>query len=386
MIQVMTPLSSSFPQRASERVVTDYRRGRALLEHPACIARPPQAHLRERFGSPGLDEPHALLAAVWQQLLFADGPTHRRLRAALDGPLAHYSARLTPFIRQTAAALLAQARPRGEIDLETDFAAPLAICALARLLGWPDDQMDVAEFASWSTGLADLTTGHAMSQALPAVQQMAGAFRAHLAAKQVTPEDDLASVIATSPAFVNETERVVTLMALFGAGTSTTISTLVNSLPLLLGDSERLALLRRDLAADRGTLSHLVNDLLRLVTPTQYVRRWLKAEVTLDGERLTPGCPVQVALAAMNRDPACFPHPALLDWHRPVTPAHAAFGFGTHACPGAPLARLEIRLALEALLRQPHLRLLASPEGWNSNPNQRRARGVRLTLHERGQR
>lgn len=173
-------------------------------------------------------------------------------------------------------------------------------------------------------------------------------------------------------------------MALFGAGTSTTISALVNGLPLLISDPGRLSMLRRDLATDRGTLSRLVNELLRLVTPTQYVRRWLKAEVTLDGERFTPGCSVQVALAAMNRDPACFPHPDLLDWHRPATSAHAAFGFGTHVCPGAPLARLEIRLALEALLRQPHLRLLDSLGGWSRNPNQRRARGVRMALYEGG--
>ncbi len=386
MIQVMKALPYGFQQRVCERLVTDYQRGCTLLEHPAGLTRPPQGdHLLERFGPPGLNRPHALLAAVWQQLLFADEPTHQRLRAALDGPLAHYSARLTPFVQQIAAALLAQALQSGEIDLETDFAAPLAIYTLTKLLGWPDDQVDVAEFASWSTSLADLTTGYAMFQALPAVQQMAVIFRAHLAARQGTPGDDLARVIATSPAFVCETERVVTLMALFGAGTSTTISALVNGLPLLLSDPGRLAMLRRDLATDRGTLSRLVNELLRLVTPTQYVRRWLKAEVTLDGERLIPGCPVQVQLSAMNRDPACFPHPEVLDWHRSASPVHAAFGFGSHACPGAPLARMEIRVALEALLRLPHLQLLAPPEGWSNNPNQRRARDVRVALHEGGQ-
>jgi cytochrome P450 len=113
---------------------------------------------------------------------------------------------------------------------------------------------------------------------------------------------------------------------------------------------------------------------------TQYVRRWATEDVTLAGEQLRPGCPVQVGLAAINRDRSVFPHPEVLNWHRPRVPAHAAFGFGSHACPGAPLARLELRHALEALLQLPGLQVVAERAHWNSNLNQHRLRQVRLRL------
>ena len=375
------PNTPAWSQTAPDHLITDYQRGRALLEHPGCTARPPALqHLHALVGLTGLDTPQALLAAVYEQLLFADEASHQRLRTALDGPLARLSARVTPFIRQTVQDLLARAALRSEIDVETEVARPLAIRTLARLLGWPEEHLSIERMAAWSAALADVTTGHRVAQALPLVQHMASAFQALVAAKQVDPADDLTSEVASSAAFHTETERVITLMVVFGAGTSTTISTLVNGLPLLLADQERLAELRADRAAEHSTMSRLVNELLRLVTPTQYVRRWATAETMVHGERLPSGCPMHLALAAMNRDTVCFPDPDCLDWHRPVQPEQAAFGFGSHACPGAPLARLELRVALEALVSMPGLALVAPPEGWSHNPNQRRAQRVRIRV------
>jgi cytochrome P450 len=239
----------------------------------------------------------------------------------------------------------------------------------------------VAQLADWSSRLADLTTGYAVLEALPAVQQMAAAFLALLAAKQTRPADDLASAIATNTMLSDETERVVLLLVVFSAGTSTTISALVNGLPLLLTDQERLAALRADLAAGRVSLTRLVEELVRLVTPTQYVRRWASTEMVLGEDHLAPDCPVRIELAGMNRDPGVFPDPERLDWHRPRQPTQASFGFGVHACPGAPLARLELRLALEALLALPVLRLITQPASWSTNLNQRRAYGARVAFH-----
>ncbi len=375
MTQLLSPARPTTGVSAF-RVITDYLTGHALLEHPACSARPPQAN---RAGQPGLDSPRELLAAIWQQLLFADAVTNQRLRKVLDGPLAHYSARMLPSIRRRIASLLAQAEKSGQLDVEADFAAPLAIGTLADVLGWLEP-IEVARLAAWSACLADVTTGHEVAKALPQVMEMAAAFRALLAAKRSEPADDLASVLATSPELETETERVMLAMVVFSAGTSTTISALVNGLPLVLADPDRLAALRVALATDRGTLSRLIDEVLRLVAPTQWVRRWITADLWIEGQHVPAGCPVQITLAAMNRTPSCFPNAEMLDWHRPHHPEHAAFGIGAHACPGAPLARLEIRLALEALLRLPQLRLLVPPEGWNSNRNQRRARGVRVAL------
>lgn len=385
MIEVQADKGSGVECIGGEWVVTSHQAGRLLLEQSGYTARSPLAALLPKlYGPPSLDDENGLLCAIFQQLTFADESDHARLRKALEGPLKRYSVRLKPFIQQKVQSLIEAARPRAEVDLEEEFAAPLAICTLARLLGWPDHTVDVQEVAEWSRSLADLTTSHAMSQAIPKVQKMATAFRRLLANKQAIPTDDLTSVVAASPAFRSEAERVVTLMVIFSAGTSTVITALVNGLSLLLSDTKQQARFRAELLVGQLSLTRLAEEFVRCVTPTKYLRRWTTEEVMLGGERLPPGCPVQIQLSAMNHDAERFPHPNALDWHRSNTHEQAGFGFGVHVCPGAPLARLALRLALEALLPIPGLRLVAPPSGWSHNQNQLRAHGVRVAFQHEG--
>src|ERR1051326_2618779 len=111
MSQVLTESWPGRSLRGEGWQATDYHIGRALLADPTCTARPPQAALH---GRPGLENTRELLAAIWQQILFADGPTHRRLRLALDRPLAEQCARMLPFIRNTVAELLAAGQQQGD--------------------------------------------------------------------------------------------------------------------------------------------------------------------------------------------------------------------------------------------------------------------------------
>ncbi len=368
-----------------EWVISSHQIGRTLLEQPGCTARSPLATLMPRlYGPPSLDDENGLLCAVFQQLTFADELDHARLRQALTVPLAHYSARLKPFIQQKVKSLIEAGMASASVDLEDDFAAPLAICTLARLLGWQEDAVDVQEMAEWSRSLADLTTSHAMSQALPNVQDMAAAFRCLVVSKQANPTDDLTSALATSPDFQTITELVVTLMVIFGAGTSTVITTLVDGLLQLLSNPERQACLRSDVLASRLSLTRLSEEFVRSVTPTKYLRRWTTQEVMVGGERLEPGCPVKLQLFAMNHDVERFPSPDVLDPHRPNIHEQVGFGAGAHRCLGAPLALLELRLALEALLTHSGLRLVAQPVSWSHNQNQLRARGVRVAFQIEG--
>lgn len=381
MRQVQTAALLTPSEAARERVVMGYQDGRAVLEASQFTARPAQADdLVARCGPPGLETRSALRAAFYQQLLFAEGTTHERLRKVLDGPLVGAAARLEPFIRETVRRLIRAAQRSGEIDLEKAFALPLAVRALAHLLGWPKGQLDVAQMVKWSSSLINLTTGYEVGQSLSVVhQEMTPAFRKLVAAKREGSTDDLTSLIAAHPDLVDETERVMLLMVVFTAGTATVVTALVNGLPLLLADPERLAALRTELGIGRASLTRLVEELVRMVTPTQFVRRWSTEEVTLNGGRLDSGCPMQVQLAGMNRDPLWFPNPEVLDWHRPRVPVQAAYGFGPHTCPGAPLARMELRVALEALLQLP-LQLIEQPEEYNANLNQLRRKHVRLRV------
>lgn len=383
MIPVPTEMRKGVRYTGDEWVVSGYQEGCKLLKARGCTARPPLASLALKLSPPGLDDERALFSAVFQQVTFAKASDHVRLRKALVGPLRTLRGQIEPIIRHTVQALLDTAGQQDDIDLETDFAAPLALQSLTHLLGWPDELVQVQQMAAWSNALADLTTSHGMSQALPVVQEMAAAFRALVAAKHSAPGADLTSQMAANTT-LSETECIVNLMVVFGAGTSTTITAICNGLPLLLAESERLALLRAELADGQANLTDVADEVVGRVTPTTYTRRWTTQEVELGGERLQPGCPVLVHLGEMNHDPRWFPDPDILDWHRAPRPAHVAFGAGPHTCPGADIALLELRLALEGLLSFPGLRLVAPPEGWSHNPNQRRAQRVRVALHEGG--
>lgn len=374
-------------QDLRERVVTSYAAGRAVLEDPVCVARPSQADgLIERYGPPGITARPALFAALFEQLLFSDDATHRRLRMVLDGPLARYSVRLEPFIERTAGRLLEVALRRRVIDLEHAFAAPLAFRTMAQLMGW-SAPVRVRAMAEWATSVINATTGHKMGQSLRTMHEMAGAFQALIAGRQECPGDDLASAIATSPDLRDDTERVLLLLAVFTAGTTTIVTALVNGLPLLLADPERLAVLRAELREGRASLTRVVEELVRVVTPTRFVRRWTTEEVALEGRLLPAGCPIRIEVAEMNRDPEWFPTPGVLDWHRPRNPTQAAFGYGVHACAGRPLALLELRIALSALLSLPGLHLESQETRRNDalTPNQPRLGQVLLSISTESQ-
>lgn len=362
-------------QTRDEVVITAYGPGCNVLLNEKWTARPPQADpLIQQVGPPGLDSPEALWVAVYQQVLFADPDTHRRLRTVLDGPLVKYGVQrpsFIAFVEDTTNALIEDALQAGAIDLERAFAAPLAIRVMARLIGLPDEQMNVEQLALWSTAMLNVTTGYRMGQSLGVVQQMAAAFRAIIAAKQRCPTDDLTSALATSADLADETERVLLLMTTWSAGTTTLVTALVNGLPLLLADQEQLNRLRTDLREGRASLTRVIDELLRVVTPTQALGRWATEEVSLEGRTVRAGCPIRVHLARMNHDPELFPDPLVLNCHRGREPGHAAFGAGSHKCPGAPQALLVLRIALAALLALPGLRLVSQEAGWNDHLNPR---------------
>src|SRR5262249_45631576 len=139
---------------------TGYHLGRQMLLGAGYTARPGNAdQVVAEQGPPGLDSHAALRAAIYQQLLFADTATHQRLRAVLDDALKP-TKKLTTFIQRTLASLIQAAEMQDSMDLEEDFATPLAIRTQAHLLGWPEDQVDIQAMARWTTNWIDMTTGY----------------------------------------------------------------------------------------------------------------------------------------------------------------------------------------------------------------------------------
>jgi cytochrome P450 len=135
------------------------------------------------------------------------------------------------------------------------------------------------------------------------------------------------------------------------------------------------------LCADPGLLPNAVEELVRFVAPVQYAERYLLEDTEVAGVRLPAGTSVNAALASANRDPAVFDDPERLDVRRAEAGRHLAFGFGTHFCLGAHLARLEGRIALAELTRRfPAIELATDAPEWRGAPMLRGLAALPVTL------
>jgi pimeloyl-[acyl-carrier protein] synthase len=204
------------------------------------------------------------------------------------------------------------------------------------------------------------------------IVQLGDYFRGLVAAKRAAPSDDLIGAFLRDGVFEDEDDLVINSMMAFAAGRVTTQKLLGDGVPLLLPEWTRW----REGWREGPTLSRrLTEDLLRVVTPTRYLARHATEDVDLSEDapkahRIRKGDKVIIFLEAANRDPHVFPESHALVPERQPNP-HIAFGYGAHKCPGAGIARLEIQIALEALLStftelRPHPSI---PPTWDPNPN-----------------
>jgi cytochrome P450 len=242
----------------------------------------------------------------------------------------------------------------GEVDLIAAFAYPLPITVICELLGVPPDRQ--ADFRDWSTTIM------AGALAEPAVRVAAatalvGYVRQLLAAKRAAPADDLLSALVAvheGGDRLSEDELTSMAFALLIGGHETTVNLIGNGVHALLTHPDQLALLR----AEPARLPAAVEELLRFDGPVQVTMfRWTTAPVHVGATVIPAGALVVFGLLAANRDRSRIANPDVLDLTRADCP-HLAFGHGIHYCLGAPLARLEGRIALGSLLaRFPQLRL-----------------------------
>lgn len=294
-----------------------------------------------------------------QNMLFLDPPEHTRLRALVS----------PAFTPQAVAAL--QARIQGIIDVLLDdipdptgfdlmavLASPLPVIVMATLLGIPTQ--DRAQFKHWSDRRSRLLeptlTAPELREANLAAHAMDAYFREIIAQRRLAPQDDLIStLVAAEEAGEKLTldEVLVMLRLLLIAGNETTTNLIGNGMLALLRHPEQLQLLRETPAL----MEQAIEELLRYDTPVQVDARNVREDVDIGGRHMTKGQGIVLLLGAANHDAEVFSHPERLDLTRREAP-HLSFGRGVHYCLGAPLARLEARLTLTALLQRfPSLQL-----------------------------
>ncbi len=292
-------------------------------------------------------------------MLSLDPPDHTRLRGLVNRAFTpRQVAKMEDYVRSAAHRLLDEATGAGranssaEFDLMASFAAPLPTLVIARMIGVPDD--DIGRFKDWSDrfarALEPILTEREAQDMFRASAQFADYFADVIEERRKSPRDDLVSRLVEAEYEENRLtseETQVMLRLLLVAGNETTTNLVGNGMLALLRRPEQMQALRDQ----PGLLKDAVEELVRFDSPVQVDGRFATEDVEVGGRAVPAGSQVALLLGAANRDPARFERPDELDPMRPDK-GNISFGRGIHHCLGAPLARLEGRVALEVLLER----------------------------------
>ncbi|MCK2216164.1 cytochrome P450 [Actinomadura sp. ATCC 31491] len=290
-----------------------------------------------------------------------DPPAHRKLRNLVSHAFSpKIVAGLEPRISGLTAELLDEAAERGRLELVGDLAYPLPVIVIAELLGVPASDRDL--FKGWVDRLFESTHQFSMAEEpqglethLEITKAMTGYLREHAVERRRRPREDLLSELVLAEVDgerLNDNQIVNFANILLMAGHITTTMLLGNTVLCLDAHPEWFAAVR----ADRSVLPAALEETLRYFSPFTAAARSTTAATELAGHTVPADQMIMVWVAAANRDGRQFPDPDVFDPSRDPNP-HLGFGRGVHFCLGAPLARIEARIALEVLLeRHPVLR------------------------------
>jgi unspecific monooxygenase len=293
-------------------------------------------------------------------MLDLEPPRHTRLRSlVLRAFTSRRIAALGPEIAALSHALI-DALPAGEFDLLPAFATKLPVIIIARLLGVPEERSD--DLLAWSNAMVGMyqarRTRETEDRAVAATLAFTAFMRGYVEERRSRPADDLITHLIAAEAEgerLTTDELITTCILLLNAGHEATVHTLGNGVKALI-----------EAGADPAWLSSAgieatVEEILRFDPPLHLFTRWAYEDVEIAGHTFRRGDEVGCLLAAANRDPGVWDEPARFLPARPVRP-NLSFGAGLHFCVGAPLARLELQIALPILFeRLPGLRIAERP-------------------------
>jgi cytochrome P450 len=309
-------------------------------------------------------------------MIFNDPPRHTKLRGLVSKAFTPRSiAALEPRIRMLVTELLDAQIDRGEMDIAGDFAVQLPILVVADMLGIP--RQDLQRFKRWNDAILNMSYtvvpvgpagGAAASGAMNEFIAVTGQMAAYLGGlleerrRAASPPDDLLTRLSSAEMDgerLTDAEILGFFQLLLLAGSETTTNLINNAILCFIENPDQLALLR-----DRRELLPLaIEEVLRYRSPIQWLFRHARSDVDLGGTRIPAGKMVLAMIGSANHDPRHFREPQKLDITRAPNP-HLAFGIGSHFCMGAPLARLESRVALGEFLDRIEEFELATAEPW----------------------
>ncbi len=302
-----------------------------------------------------------------------DPPEHTVYRRALEPQLAPEQVQLFEPVCRGLAAELLQALAGGVLDAMDDFAAPFSVRSQCAFLGWP---AALAEpLRAWARRNHEAT----LAADRAALAALASEFRAYveeqLAARRAagaSGSDVMARLmrVRVNGALLTDDE----LTSVLRNWTVGEIGSLAAGIGIVVHELAQNSDLQRRLRAEPGSIPLAIEEILRVTGPLLMNRRVARRDVELGGRRIAAGERLTLMWVAANRDPEVFEAPERVQLDRDQS-QNLLYGAGIHVCPGAPLARLELRVAIEELLRRAPFELGGEPvpaiypaHGWRSLP------------------
>jgi cytochrome P450 len=280
---------------------------------------------------------------IGRSMINMDPPRHHQLRSLVSLAFTPRAvARLEQRITDVTYELLDAVERQGQMDVIDDLAGPLPTIIIAEMLGIPSE--DREKFKLWTNQLI----GSAPHEGIDPQRVMTEYYRQIFEARRREPRDDLVSALLEAQVdgeHLSETDLLGFCILLLLAGNETTTTLLGNALQTFTEHPEVM----EELRADPSLIPAAIEEVLRYRSPVRLLLRVTQQEVILGEQALPADTGIVAWLASANRDEEQFPHPDTFDIHRAPN-RHLAFGYGIHFCLGAPLARLETRIALEAML------------------------------------
>jgi unspecific monooxygenase len=314
---------------------------------------------RDMEGAPKPDPKTPFGKLHHHSLMEKEPPEHTRLRALVNKAFtpARVEA-LRPHVTKIAHHLIDRVQERGEMDLLADFAEPLPVTVIAELLGVPPEKQQFLR--PWSHAIVamyELSPGaEEARRANQAVAEFSEFLKELIAQRRAVRRPDLITALVEAEEdgnVLSEEELIATCILMLNAGHEATVNAITNGMLAFFQNPEQDHLLKRSPELYKTA----VEEIIRYDTPLQLFRRWVREEMDYKGFHFSKGDQLALLYAAANRDPARFPNPHRFEITRQENP-HLGFGAGIHYCVGAPLARLEMQVALQVLNeRLPRLRL-----------------------------
>ncbi len=331
----------------------------------------------------GLSGLNPIAEVMVKQMLFMDAPAHTRLRGLASVAFTPQKVRaLRGHIQEIVDGLLDRVVSRGEMDVIADFAAPMPAIVTAEMLGVPTE--DHANLKKWSADFAEMLGNFQhnpdhIARVLESTNRLVDYFKNAIAKMREHPREGLIHSFMTAELNgdrLSEEEIVANCIVTMVGGQETTTNLIGNGLLTLLQNPSELERLRDE----PELISSAVEELLRYESPSQHTGRIARHDVEMGGKTIRKGQAVMAIMAAANRDPERFVHPDALILDR-ADNKHLAFGWSSHFCFGAPLARMEAQIAFATLLRRlPNLQLATDKLTWRNNSGLRGLTALPVTF------